>query len=285
MKVVSQLAFLGFFSFLLSSCYTSRIVLDVPEHLSGAAQKISVGGVRGSGFPGTKRKIKFDHEYTGTFKNGWRVESSVFDQAPGGIFSEEAFKRSLLSNYGLDINETSTSERDKFQFRVSDKQQSVLVLCKQLTSSNGTSYRYKNKREISILNKESSNFTAVVSILNESVNKGWRMEMTNVRENPDGSLFGILQQGMPIETGVLTNGIDSLTVSPVFVRSMGKNANNASTEQAPFQVVGGYQFKNGEQVVGIVDLFNPTVWLFPSTDSKHKVIITAASTALLLRNR
>ena len=285
MRIVNLLVFLGIFSFLLSSCYTSRIVLDVPEQLSGAAQKISVGGVRGSGFPGTKRKIKFDQEYTGTFKNGWRVESSVFDRTPGGIFSEEAFKRGLLSNYGLDVNETSTRQKDKFQFSVSDKQQSVLVFCKQLTSSNATSYRYKDKREISVLNKESSSFTAFISILDEAVNKGWRMEMTNVRENPDGSLFGILQQGMPKETGVLTNGIDSLIVSPVFVRSMGKVTSNASTEQTAFQVVGGYQFRNGEQVVGIVDLFNPTVWLFPSTDNKHKVIITAASTALLLRNR
>lgn len=282
MNLSCRIASICLLSLAAFSCSTSKMALEIPEQISGMAQKIKVAGVRGSGFPGTYRKLKFEEEFNGRFKNGWRVESSVFDQAPGGMFSEEAFKRSLLSNYGLNINEVSSKEVDKYQFKVANKEESVLVLCKQSTISNSTDYRNRRNQSISVLNEERSDFTAFISSVRDTANKRWQLIMQNKRENPDGSLFGMIQQGIPKEYGTLSNGSDTIHVSPIFLKT---GNNNARDPKMPFEIVGGYEFRKGEMVVGVVDIFNTSVWLFPSTIAEERIIIVSAATALLLRNR
>ncbi len=267
------------------SCATSNIMLDVQEEIrKKQVQQIKVTGVKGKGLPGSKRKLKFDHSFTGVVKDGWNRSSDIISKTPGGIFSAETTRRSLLSNFGLDINDVVSKTSDTYQFRLSDTSNSLLVYCTQQYFGKSTNYKAGQKADFSIASQQTSTFGAALLSHDNSATGDWFLEMGYSRETPSGIIATVMREGMAIETGFITNQSDTIFIHSLFIKK-GNVAGVKKSEKATLKVVGGYAFQMNNQIIGMVDLFNTSLSFFAETSSSHKLLIAAAGTALLLRNR
>lgn len=266
------------------SCTTSKILLDVPSDVSNQAVKIGVSGIRGKGLPGSKRPLKFEKEFSGTFKDGWIVNSDVYDKTPGGFFSAEAIKRSLLSNIGVDINDVTSKRTDKYQFTLSDSKNSVVIFCNQKYIGKSIDYNIKKRIDFSTATNEASSFVASLLYANGLEKAEWLLELKYDRKTPGGVIATTLREGMAIEQGFLTNKTDTIHIKPLFIIRNAEKIPEKSIVKS-FEIVGGYEFEHDEKTIGIVDLFNPSIWFFPESNTKYKTLVASAATALLLRRR
>jgi hypothetical protein len=264
------------------SCTSVKMSVDAPKSIVNQSTSIKVSKVKGKLLPGASRTLEFDKEFIGKFKDGWKLSSDKYDKTPGGMFSEESIKRSFLLNFGIGINDVISKTSDKFQFTISDNSQSLLVFCHQLYLGKSKSYQIKEMFEYSKGERQLASFTATMNIENDTVSKPWLLQLGYDRETPDGIVSTIVREGMAREIGTITNQIDTIHITPLFISHA---TSSKGSHVMPFSVIGGYEFKVGEKVIGWVDLYNTTVGLSNSIFSNHKLIITAASTAIFLRNR
>jgi hypothetical protein len=267
-----------------SSCKTAKIILDVPSDVSNHATKIGVSGIRGKGLPGSKRPLKFEQEFTGTFKDGWVVTSDIFDKTPGGIFSAEAVKRGLLSNMGIEINNVTSKKTDKYQFTVSDSKNSIIAFCYQKYLGKSINYNIKNRIDFSTATNEASSFVASFLYETGLEKSEWFLELKYDRETPGGIVATNLREGMAIEKGFLANKTDTIHIKPLFIKRNAEKIAEKSIVKS-FEIVGGYEFMYDKKTIGIVDLFNPSIWFFAESNTKFKSLVASAATALLLRRR
>jgi hypothetical protein len=64
-------------------------------------QKLAFLAYRVKGLPGSKQQLKFNQDFSGTFKDGWVVTSNIFDKTHGAMFSTEAIKGACFQTYLL----------------------------------------------------------------------------------------------------------------------------------------------------------------------------------------
>lgn len=266
------------------SCTPSRIMLDIPSEISKQATKIGVSGVRGSGLTGSKRKLKYETEFTGQVRYGWAIGSDLYDKTPGGLFSPESIKRNLLLNFGVGINNVKSKHTDKYQFKLSDSENSVIAFCKQQYFGKSIEYNIKNRIDFSTATNQAFTFVASFFYLTNLQQTEWFLELKYDRETPGGIVATTLREGMAIEKGFLTNKTDTIHIKPLFIERNAEKIPENSLFKS-FEVVGGYEFKLEETTIGIVDLFNPSIWFFAESNTTYKTVVAAAATALLLRNR
>lgn len=171
---------------------------------------------------------------------------------------------------------------DKFQFAIEDKFQSLIVYCHQLYLGKSKSCQIKEMVDYSKGERQTSNFTATMNITNDTIAKPWLLKLGYDRETPDGIVATTLRDGMAVEKGVITNLSDTIHITPLFIKQA---TSSKGTHAMPFPVIGGYEFKLGENVIGWVDLYASSIGFSNKINAKNKLIIAAASTAILLRNR
>lgn len=265
----------------LFSCTTVKMSLDMPEGISASADKIIVKGVKGSGLVGTRQKIKYSSTFTGQRKNGWTTDMSSFERTPGGFFSEEAIKRSLLQNVGVNINNVSSRRVEKFQLTVNENGESITAACKQVYFGTSITTDIQNVINYSKGLSQASVFNAVLTPTSANT-KPWLLQSAYSRETPNGIIQATLEGGMPTEKGYLTNGTDSIYVQSVRI--------NRNTQNIPeghllkgLEINGGFSFSWNGKIVGVVDIFNTSIWLFPDTPANLKLVIATAATIFMIR--
>ena len=268
--------------FFLISCTTVKMSVTAPESIIDKSTIVKVSNIKGKLLPGASRLIKFEKDFVGTFKDGWRVSSDRYDKTPGGIFSEEAIKRSFLLNFGIGINDVISKSSDRFQFNISDSKESLLVLCHQLYLGKSKSYQIKEMFEYSKGERQLSNFSATLHFENSIGENPWLLQLGYDRATPDGIVATTLREGMAIEKGMITNFSDTIHIKPLFIKQA---TSSKGTHAMPFSVIGGYEFSVGDTSLGWVDLYASSIGFANKITSKNKLIIGAASTAILLRNR
>jgi len=269
------------FIFISYSCSTNKIKLDLPDELYNSENTIHVKGTRGKGLVGTKRNLVFDKFYSGKLKEGWTKTSDIVDKTPGGLFSKTANQRMLYENIGIDIDDVTSKQSDKFQFTLSDSLETMVVFCKQEYIGKSTNYNIINKINFSEGKSQKSDFSATFISLKDTLKMNWELELKYGRETPNGIIQAFLDEGMPIETGFVTNKTDTIVIKPVFLK--GKKMDN-NQYASIINIVGGYEFSIGDKKVGIVDLFNQTIGLL-QLNSEYNTIMVAAASSILLKNR
>ncbi len=268
--------------FIIWSCKTVKISVEVPKSLVNQSTSIKVSNVKGKLLPGASRKLEFEKEFIGKFKDGWKVSSDKHGKTPGGIFSEEAIKRNFLLNFGIAINDVVSKTSDRFQFTIADSTQSLMVLCHQLFLGKSKRYQIRELIDYSNSEKQMSNFSASMHLENEETSKPWLLQLGYDRETPGGIVATTIREGMAVEKGLITNLTDTIHIKALFITQA---TSSKGAHAMPFPIVGGYEFVAGGNTLGWVDLFATSIGFSNNITLNQKLIITAASTAILLRNR
>jgi|GEM_PF-5915576 hypothetical protein len=264
------------------SCTSIKMSIDVPANIDDEFSLVRVSRVKGKMLPGASRTLGFEKEFIGNFKDGWKVSSDKYDKTPGGMFSEEAIKRSFLLNFGIGINDVISKSSDRFQFNIGNSKESLLVICHQLYLGKSKSYQIKEMFQYSKGERQFSNFSATMHFENNIGGNPWLLQLGYDRETPDGIVATTLREGMAVEKGLITNVSDTIHIKPLFIKQA---TSSKGTHAMPFSVIGGYEFSVGETSLGWVDLYASSIGFSNKITSKNKLMIAAASTAILLRNR
>ncbi len=268
-----------------TSCTSAKMPLSIPQNSSAKKVKtINISGINGKRLPGSKRLLRFDSKFSGTYTDGWSVSKGTYDKTTGGIFTAEEIKRTLLLNLGLDINDVTARSTNKFQFFVTNLEDSIYIFCKQEKTDHSKNFKYSKTKEFSIPKSEESNFSAVLLSSSNSIKIEWKLNLNYKIEITPSSYSALLREGTTKESGLLTNNTDTILIKSLVLNLSNQKVENNSIT-TPFKIVSGYEFIMQEKTIGIVDLYNSSFSFFSDTNANYELIIAAASTALLLRNR
>lgn len=263
------------------SCSNNIIILENHGDSVKPDIVIKVKGTKGKVLVGTKRKIIYDRFYEGKLKEGWTRTSDIVDKFPYSFFSKESFERSLYKNAGLTIDNITSKTTDRFQFTVSDSLETWLAFCSQLYEGKSTNYDIRKQFDFSTGKSQKSDFKVTFISLYDTLTPKWDFALGFKRETPDGFIQTFLKEGMPVESGHLNNGIDTIFIKPLFIK--GKQIGNNQYIDI-IKIVGGYEFVHHNTTIGMVDLYQQSISLY-DLRNKHNSIVNASATALLLRIR
>lgn len=269
-------------SLFLLSCTSVKMSVDVPVSMNEQYGLVKVSGVKGKMLPGASRPLRFESHFKAVFRDGWNVSSDIFDKTPGGFFSEESFKRSFLLNFGIGINDVVSKTADKFNFTIEDSSQSFVVTCHQLYLGKSKNYKIRDIVDYSKRERQVSNFSAILNSRYDTAVKPWLLKLGYDSETPKGIIATTLREGMAVDEGVITNLTDTIQIKPLFIK---KATSPKGNFDMLFPVIGGYEFITKEKVIGWVDLYATSIGFSNSITKSTQLIVAAASTAILLRNR
>lgn len=264
------------------SCTSVKMSVDVPASLNDQYGLIKVSRVKGKMLPGASRSLRFERNFKAVFRDGWNVSSDIFDKTPGGFFSEESFKRSFLLNFGIGINDVVSKTSDKFNFIIEDSSQAFVAVCHQLYLGKSKHYKISDILEYSKGERQVSKFSVMLNSKVDTSAKPWLMQLGYDRETPKGIIATTLSEGMAVDEGVITNLTDTIQIKPLFIK---KATSSKGSFDMLFPVIGGYEFIMREKVIGWVDMYATSIGFSNSSAKSHQLIVAAASTAILLRNR
>lgn len=256
----------------LLSC-KQTIKLQVPDKFSEQATVMHVNGSKGRGF---NKKVSFGDYLCNDLKRGWTFYHS------GSDFSLFSAERILLRHFNIDKQNYATKEKNKYQYTLYENTFFAKIFCIENSITNSARIRVAGIGQMNTTKRQRYNFGAVIISDTANGSSPWFMEMVYNKQMNGGGVISFINTGLPVENGYLTNGEDTILIKPVFVS---KTLNNKNKEgKLPFKIIGGYEFRIGEGVAGIVDVINHDIWLYNEITGKLKIIIASGASAILLRS-
>jgi hypothetical protein len=259
---------------LFISCKGSQSVqLLVPDSFQSQAVHLPVKGSKGSGF---HQKISFGTYFSEDIKRGWGSTSSTFDRS--SFFSLEQI---VLQLFQMQKNEFTTKEKNKYNYSLHQGSLVSRIFAEEQTLTQSTKVRLPNLKEVNRANQQRYQFAAAIILEGFSKREDWFMQLFYDQKIEGGGIASFIKNGLPREKGFISYQKDTIVIHPVFLRKV--VGNNGKITSMPFDVVGGYEFRIGDGVVGIVDAIKDAVWLYKDMSESTKMVIASAASALLLR--
>lgn len=273
MKVRSLMLFVGYYSFLSSmiAC-TSNLKLQVPENFSNKSTGMKVSGSKGVGF---KKKIAFGDYSSRDLRQGWSFTGTSWNSGP--IFSPERY---FLRQLGILKKNYIVKEKSKYHFSLQRGSYFFRIFCLENRLTKTSKLSVPEIGNLNNTNRQLYHFAALI-LDSTAGSASWNMSLSYDREMTDGAFLSFLRQGIPEEQGYLTNGQDTIKIRQLRIS---KSVKNTHTEgRLPFKLVGGYEFRIHEGVVGIVDTLQQVIWIYNDLPDNIKMILASGASALLLR--
>lgn len=200
-------------------------------------------------------------------RQGWMLNQEV----SFGPYTTDKVSRGWTRSYNIDLFLLGLeSAREKYSFNIMDGQEAFTALCAhQVKGVDIPVDRFINantsKDLFSFTLQTKDVFTATI-IDNANV-KPWYLLIANRDDfRKNGKYVGVLtnHESVPI------------TIEPV---------RKLQDQKTVGMDVVGFEFKEGDQVIGAVEVLNQgKVWVSNALDHKKKLLLATASTALLLQN-
>jgi hypothetical protein len=261
------------FIILLSTLYSCKsFQLAIPNRFREQATQMEVKGWN------SYKKLSFGNYRTSKVKRGMFVTSSSQNNSFPLLAREPLIRISDVSAHSV-----TERKRDRFQYTLSDGNQAVEVFATEGNIDHyiqlNTSYRWLG--DFSIGNRGRYSFSAVIVPVSLKDSQVWELAVYNEEHPPVDSLGRKAFFRYPLELGVATNGVDTITIKQIRVT-------NATTAQGkdtkmPFEVPGGYELRMGDGVVGIINKWNHEVWIYNDRDESTKLVLSAVASSLMLR--
>lgn len=124
------------------------------------------------------------------------------------------------------------------------------------------------------------NFTVAIMPANET-ETSWKLVMQTGYDVKNDTARRIFDLPYQHESGILTNGKDSITIHPLRVNNMQDLKGRSGTY--PVRILSGYELRIDDAVVAIIDRIHPTLWFYQDLEPATRFAIAAAGSAMLLR--
>lgn len=254
----------------LSSCKPYQ--LTIPNRFSEQSTRMEVKGWN------SYKQLRFGSYQTSKVKRGLLTKNSRSSKrAP--VTSADRVSRIF------DVEASSVTERSKdhFQYTISDGNQVAEVL-----ATEGSIHdMLKVKTGVRWLGDFSQTknyqyaFSAVIIPVTNKDTSVWQLAVYNGEHPPVDSKGRKAVFRYPLELGLATNAIDTVTINQIRVTHSTSPKGREAT--MPFEIPGGYELRMDGGVVGIINQWNHEIWFYNDLDEPTKLVLSAIASSLLLR--
>jgi hypothetical protein len=247
-------------------CACASVKVAVPEAFSQEATSMKVKGLNGWMF---NQQLSFGTYVTSTVKRGWdftgNSQFTRFSLKPEDI---------VLSAFNVYSDKASVKQRNRFQYTIQDARLVTEVFAQEKFSEKQIVYK-TNLAWLDNLTKTQQwdyAFNATIVPLNFNKGEAWSLVMVN---QYDGKA--------PVkEMGYVTNGKEKVEIKGLY---LSKIVSRSGKEQKVLggPILTGYELRWDDGVVGVIDLMDNQIWLANNLEASEKIILSAVSSAIMLK--
>ena len=272
MKVYLSLFILFLLLLILSLSSCKPYQLAIPTRFSEQATRMEVKGWN------SYKQLRFGNYQTSKVKRGWFVKTSRDSKR---AFVTPADR--VVRIFDVESNNVTERSKDRFRYTISDGKQLAEVLA--------TEGRIHDMLEVKTGNRWLGDFSktknyqyafsaAIIPVTNKDTSV-WQLMVYNGEHPPVDSMGRKALFRYPLELGLATNGVDTVTIKQIRVTHSTTPKGKEAT--IPFEIPGGYELRMDDGVVGIINQWNHEFWIYNDLDEPTKLVLSAIASSLLLR--
>ena len=259
---------------LLAACSTAKVA--VPDQFKSQAVDMKVKGVNGFKI---NQSLNFGPYKTSRIKRGWDFAKST-QYTRFGIEPEDF----VLRVFDIGSDRKKTKEQNKFQYTISDENLAAEIFAQEKFSSDEFIYKSKHPLigEFTRTKSYEYDFGAAIVVLAQGQEQPWSLVMTNKYNEARDTARQLFDRAKAETTGYATNGKETIEIRPLMLRSV-TTASGKKTNVVGGALLSGYEFRIDDGVIGVVDILDNRVWMYKELDSPTKMVLSAISSAILLK--
>lgn len=262
-------------SIVMAATACTSIKLAIPTQFSSGATEMPVKGLNGWMI---NQKLTFGSFATTSIKKGWNVTSTKADKV-SNVGTEER----LLKVFKVNQQNNTINQRNKYQYSISDGTISTEIFCMEKMSTEELVVKTNNPILGDFTKTKNSQYSFSAAILPQSVynDEPWQMIMYSIYDAAKDTAKRFWDVPYKEEEGYATNGKETIVIRPLRIQTIvnkkGKEAN------FPVKIPTGYELRMDDGVVGIIDDFGKSIWIYNDLDAKTKLILASISSAIMLK--
>ncbi|OLY93977.1 Outer membrane protein assembly factor BamE, lipoprotein component of the BamABCDE complex [Cnuella takakiae] len=258
----------------LASCTAAKV--SVPSQFEKEATRMAVKGLNGWMI---NQQLSFGNYHTSAIKRGWDFTSSV-QYTRFGLRPEEMLMRVIH----IDTDKRNLSQRNKFQYTLSDGKNITEIYATEKFRENDLVYKSNNPflGDVSRTRRYEYAFTAAILPISQKDPQPWSLVLVNRYDANKDTARKLFDRPFVEEEGYATNGKDNVAIRPLRLEEM------KSKKGKPMKVFGGpllagYELRMDDGVVGIIDILDNAVWLYNDLEAPDKLLLSSIASAIMLK--
>jgi hypothetical protein len=258
------------FTLFLASCKTFNFSVAVPDKFAANATQMKVAGL--NGWP--TKHLTFGNYRTSRVRSGWLLTSGTADRS-SGVTQEER----LLKVFKMSHENITRQSKNKYHYTIQDGDLLADVYCLE-KSSKEVITSSTPLGDFSKLNNYQYSFSA--AILPQTIkDEQWQLVFYNSYDREQDTTHSFLQLPNITREGYVTNGKIRIDIHAILTdKVVTKDGKETKT---PIKLLMAYELKIDGGLIGIVDVFKNTVWIYNDLDKDMKLVLASVSSAILMR--
>lgn len=248
----------------------------IPQQFASGATKMHVKGLNGWMI---NQKLSFGSYQTSKIKRGWDFTSSV-QWTKMRISPEEM----ILRVFDINTDKRNLSQRNKFQYTVTDGTNAAEVYATEKFKENQLVYKSNNPHigSVSATKGYEYAFTAAILPLGEKDNDPWSLVLINRYDRQKDTARRLFDRPYVEEEGYATNGKENIAIRPLRLDNV---TTKSGKERKVFggPLLSGYEIQWDGGVVAIIDILDNNIWIYNDLESSDKLVLTSIASAILLK--
>ena len=260
--------------FLLGACTTAKV--PVTAEFNSKATKMPVKGMNGIMI---NQKLTFGPYQTTPVKRGWDFTASV-QHTKFNIKPEEA----LLKVFHIDTDKKNEYQRNSFQYILEKEGQLAEVFATEKFEEKNLVYKSNNPWIGNVSNTKNYKYAFAAAIIPISlpVKDPWSLVLISSYSRAKDTARGLLDEPYLEEEGYATNGKETISINPLRLQSVG-TGNGTTKKVLGGTLFSGYELRINNNVVGVIDLLDNTIWLHNDLAEEMKFMTATIASALMLK--
>lgn len=131
-------------------------------------------------------------------------------------------------------------------------------------------------------NKYEYAFTAAIVPLMLKDNTPWSVVLVNKYDIKNDTIRSLFDKPYVEEEGYATNGKENIAIRPIHSDKV-STASGKETKLFGGKMLNGYEIVWNQEVIGMIDILEKSIWMLNSAEEDQKIIIASVSSAILLK--
>lgn len=257
------------------ACTVAKV--GVPAQFAAQADQLKVKGLNGFTF---NQSLNFGLYTASEIKKGWDV-SSKWQVSNISLRPEDMMIRLL----NINTDRFSSKEKNKFQFTIRDEKLMADVFALEATTEKGKVYNTNTALgTISQRDQLNYDFSAIIVPYNFEPKETWKLVMQSNYDRKKDTARSIGDLPATTDNFYASNGKETITIHPLRITQT-TSAKGKTTKIWGPGILSGYELRIDNGVIAVIDIVDPTVWLYKELDKPTKMIVSAIGSAILLKRK
>ncbi|MCU0396062.1 MAG: hypothetical protein MUF29_09130 [Chitinophagaceae bacterium] len=263
------------FSLALFSCTAAKV--GVPAQFASQADHMKVKGVNGFTI---NQSLNFGPYITGEMKRGWDFSGKW--QASNISFRPED---QIYKFFNIGLDNKTVRERNKFQFAIRDGKLMADVFAFEESVEKGRVIKTATLLgEVEQRNSLDYSFSAAIVPYNFATKQPWKLVISSSYDRRKDTARGLMDLPYAEEAGYATDGQETISIKPLRIDKVTTKSGKNTNVLGP-AMLSGYELRIEDGVIAVVDILEPSIWIYRELDQPTRMIVAAIGSSILLKRK